>query len=43
MVAQADSKTTAANVKRVADGYETLVRDVVTIPIHPAMVDGILS
>ncbi|ALD65263.1 ATPase [Arthrobacter sp. LS16] len=42
VVTQADSKATAADVKRVADGYQTLARDEVTIPFDPAMVDGIL-
>lgn len=42
VVTQADSKATAADVKRVADGYKTLARDVATIPFDPAMVDGIL-
>ncbi|MGX1751345.1 AAA family ATPase [Glutamicibacter protophormiae] len=42
VVTQADSKATAADVQRVADGYKTLARDVATIPFDPAMVDGIL-
>jgi len=42
VVTQADSKATAADVKRVADGYKTLARDVASIPFDPAMVDGIL-
>jgi len=42
VVTQADSKATTADVKRVADGYKTLARDVATIPFDPAMVDGIL-
>lgn len=42
VVTQADSKATAADVKRVADGYKTLARDVATIPFDPAMVDGLL-
>lgn len=42
VVTQADSKATAADVQRVADGYETLARDVASIPFDPAMVDGIL-
>ncbi|WP_319022671.1 hypothetical protein [Glutamicibacter arilaitensis] len=29
-------------MKRVADGYKTLARDVATIPFDPAIVDGIL-
>ncbi|CBT77215.1 conserved hypothetical protein [Glutamicibacter arilaitensis Re117] len=42
VVTQADSKATTADVKRVADGYKTLARDVATIPFDPAIVDGIL-
>ncbi|MGP5699041.1 hypothetical protein ACTXPA_08895 [Glutamicibacter arilaitensis] len=42
VVTQADSKATAADVKRVADGYRTLARDVASIPFDPAIVDGIL-
>lgn len=42
VVTQADSKATAADVKRVADGYKTLARDVASIPFDPAIVDGIL-
>ena len=42
VVTQADSKATSADVKRVADGYQTLARDVASIPFDPAMVDGIL-
>ncbi|MEU3333125.1 AAA family ATPase [Glutamicibacter creatinolyticus] len=42
VVTQADSKATTADVKRVADGYKTLARDVATIPFDPAMVDGLL-
>lgn len=42
VVAQADSKATATEVKRVADGCKTLTCDVATIPFDPAMVDGIL-
>lgn len=42
VVTQADSKATAADVKRVADGYKTLARAVASIPFDPAMVDGIL-
>lgn len=42
VVSQADSKATTADVKRVADGYKTLARDVATIPFDPAMVDRIL-
>ena len=42
VVTQADSKATAADVQRVADGYKTLARDVASIPFDPAMVDGIL-
>lgn len=33
---------TAADVKRVADGYESVSSYVATIPFDPAMVDGIL-
>jgi len=42
VVTQADSKATSADVKRVADGYRTLARDVASIPFDPAIVDGIL-
>lgn len=42
VVTQADSKATAADLRRVADGYKTLARDVATIPFDPAIVDGIL-
>lgn len=42
VVTQADSKATAADVKRVAEGYKTLAREVATIPFDPAIVDGIL-
>lgn len=42
VVTQADSKATFADVKRVADGYQMLARDVASIPFDPAIVDGIL-
>ncbi|GAA4193496.1 hypothetical protein GCM10022219_15350 [Microbacterium oryzae] len=43
VVSQADPKATAADVARVADGYRTFVREAVTIPHDPAMVDGLVS
>lgn len=42
VVTQADSKAATANVKCVADCYETLARDVATIPFAPTIIDGIL-
>lgn len=43
IVSQADPKATAADVRRVVDGYRTFVREAVTIPHDPAMVDGLVS
>ncbi|WP_240644087.1 ATPase [Antribacter gilvus] len=40
VVSQADPKASPDDVRRVADGYSSLARDVVTIPFDPAMVDG---
>ncbi|MFJ2621072.1 hypothetical protein [Glutamicibacter sp. NPDC087344] len=42
VVTQADSKATAADVRRVTDEYGPLARDVASVPFDPAMVDGIL-
>ncbi|MGW9114528.1 MinD/ParA family ATP-binding protein [Microbacterium sp. NPDC055683] len=43
IVNQADPKATAADVRRVADGYAAFVREAVTIPHDPAIVDGLVS
>lgn len=40
VVSQADQKEPASELERVADGYRSLAREVVTIPFDPAMVDG---
>jgi MinD-like ATPase involved in chromosome partitioning or flagellar assembly len=40
VVSQADQKEPAGELERVADGYRSLAREVVTIPFDPAMVDG---
>ncbi|MFC8801451.1 ATPase [Promicromonospora sp. NPDC057138] len=40
VVSQSDPKATAADMRRVAQGYRSLAREVVTIPFDPAMVDG---
>ncbi|HEV6954261.1 MAG TPA: ATPase [Promicromonospora sp.] len=40
VVSQADQKEPASELERVADGYRSLARAVVTIPFDPAMVDG---
>ncbi|GGM42170.1 ATPase [Promicromonospora citrea] len=40
VVSQADQKEPAGELERVADGYRSLARAVVTIPFDPAMVDG---
>lgn len=40
VVSQADQKEPAAELEKVADGYRSLARAVVTIPFDPAMVDG---
>src|SRR5690606_31104684 len=42
IVTQADPKAQPSEVQRVANGYADLARAVATIPIDPAMVDGIL-
>lgn len=42
VVTQADSKATATDINRVAEGYQTMAPDVITIPFDPAMVDGLL-
>ena len=40
VVSQADQKEPASELEKVADGYRSLAREVVTIPFDPAMVDG---
>jgi MinD-like ATPase involved in chromosome partitioning or flagellar assembly len=40
VVSQSDPKATPADMRRVAQGYRSLAREVVTIPFDPAMVDG---
>jgi MinD-like ATPase involved in chromosome partitioning or flagellar assembly len=40
VVSQADQKEPAGELEKVADGYRSLARAVVTIPFDPAMVDG---
>ncbi|MCP2266672.1 ATPase [Promicromonospora thailandica] len=40
VVSQADQKEPPSELERVADGYRSLARAVVTIPFDPAMVDG---
>jgi len=40
VVSQSDPRATAADMRRVAQGYRSLAREVVTIPFDPAMVDG---
>lgn len=42
VVNQADPKSTAPDLARVAEGYRSLARDAVTVPHDPAMVDGVL-
>lgn len=42
VVTQADQTAPAKDLARVADGYRALVREAVTIPFDPAMVDGLL-
>lgn len=42
VVSQAEEKASRAEVDRVANGYQAIARDVVTIPFDPAMVDGTL-
>jgi MinD-like ATPase involved in chromosome partitioning or flagellar assembly len=43
VVTQADSKASASEVARIADGYRLIAREAVTIPFDQAMVDGILN
>ncbi|CAM5539506.1 AAA family ATPase OS=Leifsonia shinshuensis OX=150026 GN=F1C12_22435 PE=4 SV=1 [Leifsonia shinshuensis] len=43
VVSQADQKGGPAELARVASGYTPLVRQTVTIPFDPAMVDGVLN
>jgi len=43
VVSQADQNATAAELARVASGYQQLTRQTVTIPFDPAMVDGVLN
>lgn len=40
VVSQADQKESPGELEKVADGYRSLARAVVTIPFDPAMVDG---
>lgn len=40
VVSQADQKESPGELEKVADGYRSLAREVVTIPFDPAMVDG---
>ena len=40
VVSQADQKEPASELEKVADGYRSRARAVVTIPFDPAMVDG---
>ncbi|MFC8801447.1 ATPase [Promicromonospora sp. NPDC057138] len=40
VVSQADQKESAGELEKVADGYRSLAREVVTIPFDQAMVDG---
>ncbi|MBO0608355.1 AAA family ATPase [Myceligenerans salitolerans] len=40
VVSQADQKAPAEEVRKVAAGYETIAREVVTVPFDPGMVDG---
>ena len=42
VVTQADSKASPTDIKRVADGYQSMASAVITIPFDPAMVDGLL-
>lgn len=42
VVTQANSKAPAGDAARVANGYDGLARQAVTIPFDPAMVDGLL-
>lgn len=40
VITQADPRASRADIRRVADGYRELLRDVATIPHDPSMVDG---
>ncbi|GAB3175765.1 hypothetical protein GCM10027059_49660 [Myceligenerans halotolerans] len=40
VVSQADQKAPAEEVRKVATGYESIAREVVTVPFDPGMVDG---
>ncbi|PYF96378.1 MinD-like ATPase involved in chromosome partitioning or flagellar assembly [Georgenia satyanarayanai] len=42
IVSQADPKATTTQVDRIADGFQPLAREAVTVPFDPAMVDGLL-
>lgn len=42
IVSQADPKARTEELRDIAVGYQTLAREVVTIPHDPAMVDGLL-
>ena len=42
VINQADPKASPAELRRIAQGYRSLTREVVTIPHDPAMVDGVL-
>ena len=42
VITQADSKATPTDIKRVAQGYQSMAPAVITIPFDPAMVDGLL-
>lgn len=42
IISQADPSATAADLRHITDGYRQLVRETVTIPHDPAMVDGLL-
>ncbi|MFC0456206.1 AAA family ATPase [Arthrobacter liuii] len=42
IVNQADPKAHASDLARVANGYQDLAREAITIPFDPAMVDGVL-
>lgn len=40
VVSQADQRASAEEVRKVADGYGTIAREVVTVPFDPGMVGG---
>ncbi|WP_218139198.1 MinD/ParA family ATP-binding protein [Propionibacterium cyclohexanicum] len=42
IVTQADSKASSADIRRIVEGFESLAREVVTIPFDQAMVGGVL-